>query len=361
MSNYALEGPKWTTSVITWSFASGGGTFSGAIGAAYQNTIRTAVARWAQVVNLTFQEVSDSTPGVDVRVGWGVFSGGQVGETDYAYRGGAAATFQPGVTVRLEDPSSRPVGTAANAAYWGTSTTLYEVMLHEFGHALGLDHSTDPNATMYPTLGPNNANLDAADIAGIQALYGAPAATSVAAATPTAITTTTTQSSTTGSSPPAPDTITLSGGKVAVLRFFDNVSGTQFLTGSTSEANSLIATRPDLTYEGLGMAGIAPGASDPNAVPVYRFFDTTNGTHFFTASQSEKDSIAATRPDLVFEQASFYEHSTQQPGDVAVYRFFETHDGTHFFTESASERAAILATRPDMTDEGVAYYAPMAS
>jgi Matrixin/Repeat of unknown function (DUF5648) len=342
VSNYALEGPKWTSSVITWSFASGGGTFSGTIGALYQNTIRAAVARWAQVVNLTFQEVADSTPGVDVRVGWGVFSGSQVGETDYFYQSGGAATFQPGVTIRLEDPSYRPVGTAANATYQGTSTTLFEVMLHEFGHALGLDHSTDPNAIMYPTLGPANANLDASDIAGIQALYGAaPAATT--------------------SSPPAPDTITLGGDKVAVFRFFDNVFGTQFLTGSVSEANSLIAARPDLTYEGLGMAGIAGGAGDPNAVPVYRFFDTAKGTHFFTVSQAEKDSIATTRPDLVVEQTSFYEHSTQQAGDAAVYRFFDTHDGTHFFTTSAGERATIQATRPDMTYEGIAFYAPAAS
>lgn len=358
MSNYALEGPKWTTPVITWSFASGGGTFSGAIGAAYQGTIRAAVARWAQVVNLTFQEVSDSAPGVEIRIGWGVFDGSQVGETDYSYRSGATQTFQPGVAVRLEDPSNRPVGTAASATYQGTSTTLFQVALHEFGHALGLDHSPDdPHAIMYPSLGPANANLDASDIAGIQTLYGAPAATNVAAGTPTIANT----QNSTASSPPAPDTITLSGGKVGVFRFFDSVSGTQFLTGSVSEANSLIATRPDLTYEGLGMAGIAPGAGDPNAVPVYRFFDTGNGTHFFTASPSERDSIAVTRPDLVLEQASFYQHSTQQAGDAAVYRFFDTSEGTHFFTNNAGERATIAATRPDLTFEGIAFYAPAVS
>lgn len=355
MSNYALEGPKWTTPVVTWSFASGGGNFSGAIGSAYQNTIRAAVARWAQVANLSFQEVPDSTPGVDVRFGWGVFSGNQVGETDYSYRTGATETFQAGVTVRLEDPSALPVGTATNATYQGTSTTLYEVALHEFGHALGLDHSTDPNATMYASLGPANSNLDASDIQGIQTLYGAPAAAMVATAPagPSAGT----SSSGAANAP----TVQLTGDMIGVWRFFDTASGTQFLTGSTTERDTVLATRPDLTYEGLGLTGIAPGASDSGAVPVYRFFDSVHGTHFFTASQTERDSIAATRPDLVPEQTSFDEHATPQAGDRAVYRFFDTQDGTHFFTADAGERASIQATRADMAYEGISFYAPWPS
>jgi len=352
VSDYAFEGPKWSSQVVTWSFAAAGGSFSGAIGTAYEDTIRAAVARWAQVANLTFKEISDRTPGVDVRVGWGIFSGNQVGETDYTYLNGAAQTFRPGTTVRLEDPSSRPIGAASNSTYQGTSTTLYEVTLHEFGHALGLDHSTDPNATMYPVVGPANANLDASDIAGIQSLYGAPAATSVALKAPNV-------NAGAGTAPSAlPSTIVLSGDTVAVYRFFDTKTGAQFLTGNTDERNTVLATRPDLTYEGLGMAGIAPGANNPNAVSVYRFFDSTSGTHFLTASQDERNAIVASRSDLVFEGSTFAEHAAPQAGDAAVYRFFDTHDGTHFFTASASERATVLATRPDLTYEGIAFYAP---
>ena len=61
MSDYALEGPKWGSSTITWSFANAGGDVSGSIDADHRATIEAAVARWGQVSNLTFKEVSDTT------------------------------------------------------------------------------------------------------------------------------------------------------------------------------------------------------------------------------------------------------------------------------------------------------------
>ena len=361
---YALEGPSWSSTTITWSFAATSGSFSGSVGAAYQATIEAAIAKWASVSNLSFREVSDVTPGVDVRIGWGVFSGGEIGETDYSYTLGATQRFVPGTTVRLEDPSADAVGTSLTSRYQGTSTTLYQVALHELGHSLGLNHSTDPNAVMFPTLGASNADLDASDIAGIQAIYGVAAGTAappsivsaLAATPPVAITPTTI-----APIPVLPSNVTLPSGEVPVFRFFDTLTGSQFLTGDTTERDTLIQTRSDLSYEGLSMAGIDPGAGDPNAVPVYRFFETTDGTHLFTTSASEAATIRSSRPDLVAEQSSFDEHLTQQTGDTAIYRFFEKTDGTHFFTASAAERSTIVATRPDLVYEGVAFYAPALS
>lgn len=46
---------------------------------------------------------------------------------------------------------------------------------HELGHSLGLDHSSDPNAVMYPTYGDNDSKdfkLSQDDIEEIQKLYG---------------------------------------------------------------------------------------------------------------------------------------------------------------------------------------------
>ncbi len=145
---------------------------------------------------------------------------------------------------------------------------------------------------------------------------------------------------------------------VGVFRFFDSNYGTHFFSSSLSEKNTIITSRPDLVYEGVGLESVDPAANDPNASPVYRFFDTAYGTHFFTASTAERDTVIANRPDLLYEGTGFVEHTVQQPGDVGVYRFFDTRFGTHFYTADASERATIIGTRPDLIDEGIGFYAP---
>ncbi len=153
-------------------------------------------------------------------------------------------------------------------------------------------------------------------------------------------------------------TIALTADTVGVYRFFDSNYGTHFFSASSSERDTILATRPDLVYEGVGLQSIDPTAPDPNASPVFRFFDTTYGTHFFTASTSERDAVIASRPDLLYEGTGFIEHVAQQPGDTAVYRFFDTKYGTHFYTADVNERATIVATRPDLVDEGTGFYAP---
>ena len=55
-----------------------------------------------------------------------------------------------------------------------SGTNLFQVAVHEFGHSLGLGHSSSPDAIMaaiYRGYVPN-AELNRDDIAGIQALYG---------------------------------------------------------------------------------------------------------------------------------------------------------------------------------------------
>ncbi|RYY11211.1 MAG: matrixin family metalloprotease [Alphaproteobacteria bacterium] len=314
---------------------------------AYQATIRAALARWALVSNLTFVQLTDS-PAVDIRIGWAKVSGIEIGETVFSYpdQTGQPLAFYPGTVLKLEDPAATPLGTGLGDIYQGTAATLYQITLHELGHALGLAHSTNPADVMFPALGPADTDLSPADIAGIQFLYGSPGS-------PPKVQVTTAPNS-------VPSTVaTPAVTTIPVYRFFDTRSGTQLLTSSAAEHDTIVATRPDLVDEGIAMGGTS--TDDPNAVPVFRFFDTGTGTHFFTASASEKAALGLTRPGLVPERTNLYEHATAQPGDVPVFRFFQQADGTHFYTGSAVERVAILATRPDMIYEGIAFYAPKAS
>ena len=54
-----------------------------------------------------------------------------------------------------------------------TSYDLQTVILHENGHVVGLDHSSDINAIMYPSYQRANCTLGTDDRNGIRAIYGA--------------------------------------------------------------------------------------------------------------------------------------------------------------------------------------------
>src|SRR4030095_5619895 len=59
--------------------------------------------------------------------------------------------------------------------YPGNAVYLHDLAAHEFGHMLGLSHSSEPAATMYAgyaTCSTTQRSLDADDVAGIQSLYG---------------------------------------------------------------------------------------------------------------------------------------------------------------------------------------------
>jgi Ca2+-binding RTX toxin-like protein len=183
MPNYAFEAAQWPTSNVTWSFATttyasdSSDPFSSPIAAQYQGAITQALQQWASASGLTFTQVADSQA-ADIRIGFGglnTSSSGAIGDTSLRWDG--SGDLLPDEIVRLEDPAQLGLVLGSDGAYTysGTASTLDQVALHEIGHALGLGHSTDPNAAMYPSAGPNNQTLDPSDIAGIQALYGAPA------------------------------------------------------------------------------------------------------------------------------------------------------------------------------------------
>lgn len=185
MAGYALEGPRWGTGRVTWSLAAAGGAFSSALGPAWEPEARAAIAAWQAACGASFEQVEDG-PDADVRIGFGRLgaTGAEIGDASYGYYPSAAGgTFVPGTAVRAEDPFERPAGTPGpSAAYLGTGTTVAQVLLHEVGHALGLDHSADAADVMAPVAGPGNRTLSASDAAGARALYGPPAPAAAAAA-----------------------------------------------------------------------------------------------------------------------------------------------------------------------------------
>jgi hypothetical protein len=146
-----------------------------------QNAARTAVesafAEWARYANVTFTagQQEEAARSIDI-----LFASGAHGD-DYPFTSSSqlAHTFYPA------PPNPEPVAGDMhfnNAEAWniGSDIDLFSVALHEAGHALGMAHSDDPDAVMYPYYKMATGLTDD-DIAGIQAIYGPPVASPPAA------------------------------------------------------------------------------------------------------------------------------------------------------------------------------------
>jgi len=157
---------QWGKTNILYYFMNGTGKISGDT---EQDLVRAAFALWAEQTPLTFKESSDPAE-ADMLIGWGVGDHGD------------------------GDPFDGPGDVLAHASYpnpysdrqvflhfddaerWVNSDTqnvdLLTVAAHEIGHTLGLDHSSDLKALMYPSYSAPHRLLGTDDIAGIQSLYG---------------------------------------------------------------------------------------------------------------------------------------------------------------------------------------------
>ncbi|MCF6254608.1 MAG: matrixin family metalloprotease [Thiomicrorhabdus sp.] len=134
----------------------------------YQEVIGSAFDAWADVSNLSFNQVADQSG--DIVLG-GEFIDG-VG-SELAHAGIGVNDFSNG-TETISYISSGFVHFDSDEPWSldGSERDLYSVALHEIGHALGLDHSDDSSALMYRLYTGTNS-LQEDDIAGIQYLYGA--------------------------------------------------------------------------------------------------------------------------------------------------------------------------------------------
>jgi hypothetical protein len=143
-----------------------------------------------------------------------------------------------------------------------------------------------------------------------------------------------------------------------VYRFFDTTSGVHFYTASEAERDIVQEDLPNYNFEGASYASVdSLTGSGAESVPVYRFFNTVTGARLYTTNQVERDAIINDLPDFRFEGQAFAAYNTEVEGTIPIYRFFNPTIGAHFFTPSEAERDSIIENLPDYDFEGVAYYA----
>jgi hypothetical protein len=154
---------------------------------------------------------------------------------------------------------------------------------------------------------------------------------------------------------------------LAVYRFWSPGSETHFYTTNDAERDKLINRYSDVwAYEGV-VYHTYPDKRSTNLSPVYRFWSSEKGSHFYTISEGEKDKmmgkgslIDGIQTVWTYEGIAFYAHPEgQQPVDaLPVYRFWSPVLEHHFYTISESEKNKLINRYSDVwTYEGIAWYA----
>ena len=186
---YVLEGPKWPNGTVNFQLSLGNANKTLQDGSANWNAaVAPALGMWNQVMGrIQLNGVMNSSAPVSqgdhvnslafASSFFGMsFGSNTLAITGYSYSGStmieADTLFN---TAWTWDSYRGPLQSAVD---------IQRVALHEVGHAIGLNHSSAAGSIMNPSVG-NQYTLSSDDIAGIQALYGAPSGSPSPTPTPT--------------------------------------------------------------------------------------------------------------------------------------------------------------------------------
>ena len=147
-------------------------------------------------------------------------------------------------------------------------------------------------------------------------------------------------------------------GEMTLYRFFRPDTGTHFYSTSAAERNSVIGNAA-FRYEGQVAYVLKPSVTTTSTRALNRFYQPSSGTHFYTSTQSEYNRVLGF-PQYSLDGVAGKVYTSAGSGRVPMYRFFRPASGTHFYTASASEMASVKAM-PGYTFEGVAFYLRRAS
>lgn len=289
------------------------GTFDSFItDADFQGEIISSLSSWENVADIRFELVSDSKD-VDIRFGWRDIDGkGNVlGQTTTPSSGPLK-----NVVIALDVNEDWFLSGDAPQGQIDFSSTV----IHEVGHAIGIDHSETEAALMNATYSSTIFDLQIDDVNAATSVYGI-------------------------------NDIQ----QIDIFRFYNPNVGGHLFTADVAERIS-VEQNDNFEAEGTGFKAISRMDEEiVGSAPVHRFYNTTLGSHFFTVSELEKSHVMNLE-NFEYEGVGFRAFDRDTSSTTPVYRFFNENSGGHFFTANENERDAVMALT-QLSYEGEAFYA----
>ena len=145
-----------------------------------------------------------------------------------------------------------------------------------------------------------------------------------------------------------------------LYRFHRKDNNSHFFTAIEAEKDAVIANLPSSIWTLEGVSHHVLLSQPAGALPVFRLFNKVSGSHFYTMTVSERDHVLSTMPQVFsLEGTAFFALSGPVEGALPVYRFYASKTGSHFFTISEAEKDWIVANiaPSQLRLEGIAWWA----
>lgn len=127
-----------------------------------------------------------------------------------------------------------------------------------------------------------------------------------------------------------------------VYRFFNFTNNTHFFTPSLDERN-LVMNAWGHIYQYEGVAYTTNPVN--NAQPLYRFYNVRSRSHFYTADVTERDRVITTLGYIfTYDGPTYAVNPSPVANSAPVYRFYNVRNGSHFYTADVTEKDRVITT-----------------